>query len=175
MTSAPPRRAQDIARRVHGTPPPPPRPAYVGLVTRAVAFAIDAAIINAVAAVVAAAAALIISLFPIGHDARTVLVAVAGAVFFIWAAAYFTVFWSTTGQTPGNRIMQIRVIASRGGGLKPRRAFLRMIGIVLAALPLFAGFVPILLTDRRRGLADWMADTVVVTAPVERARHDGRA
>jgi uncharacterized RDD family membrane protein YckC len=175
MTSAPAQRAQDIARRIHGTPPPPPRPAYVGLVTRAVAFALDAAIINAVAAVVAAAAALIISLFPIGQDARTVLVAVAGAAFFIWAAAYFTVFWSTTGQTPGNRIMQIRVVTSDGGRLKPRRAFLRMIGIVLAALPLFAGFAPILLTERRRGLADWMADTVVVTAPVDRARHDGRA
>jgi uncharacterized RDD family membrane protein YckC len=40
----------------------------------------------------------------------------------------------------------------------------RVAGLVLAALPLFAGFVPILFNDRRRGLADWMADTVVVTA-----------
>jgi hypothetical protein len=38
----------------------------------------------------------------------------------------------------------------------------RVVGVVLAALPLFAGFVPVLFTDRRRGLADWLADTVVV-------------
>jgi uncharacterized RDD family membrane protein YckC len=66
-------------------------------------------------------------------------------------------------------------VGSRGDRLRPRRAFLRMLGLVAAALPLFAGFVPILLTDRRRGLADWIADTVVVTAPVEPGRHDGRA
>lgn len=176
MTAMATERAQDIARRVHGSPEAaPPEPAYVGLVTRAVAFVIDAAVINAVAAVVAAAAALVIALFPIGHDARTVLVAVGGAMFFVWAAGYFTVFWSTTGQTPGNRLMQIRVVGSRGDRLRPRRAFMRMLGLVAAALPLFAGFVPILLTDRRRGLADWIADTVVVTAPVESARPDGRA
>ena len=44
------------------------------------------------------------------------------------------------------------------------RALLRVVGFALAALPLFAGFVPILFTDRRRGLADWVADTIVVRA-----------
>jgi len=38
----------------------------------------------------------------------------------------------------------------------------RLVGVVLATIPLFAGFLPILFTDRRRGLADWLADTVVV-------------
>jgi uncharacterized RDD family membrane protein YckC len=176
MTSVAAQRADDVARRVHGTPTQAPAPAYVGLVTRAVAFVIDAALLNAVAAIVAAAAALVISVFPIGDNAKTVLVAVGGVAFFLWLAGYFTVFWSTTGQTPGNRVMQIRVVSSGGERLKPRRAFLRLVGVVLAALPLFAGFVPVLLTNRRRGLADWMADTVVITAPVERAaRHDGRA
>ena len=176
MTGTVEERADDIARRVHGaSEAEPPGPEYVGLVTRIVAFVIDAAIINGVAAVVAAAAALVIALFPIGHDARTIIVAIGGAAFFIWLAGYFTVFWSTTGQTPGNRIMQIRVVPSGGGRMRPRRAFLRVIGLVLAAIPLFAGYIPILLTDRRRGLADWMADTVVVTAPVVPAAQDGRA
>jgi uncharacterized RDD family membrane protein YckC len=40
----------------------------------------------------------------------------------------------------------------------------RVAGLVLAALPLFAGFIPILLNERRRGFADWLADTVVVRA-----------
>jgi uncharacterized RDD family membrane protein YckC len=41
----------------------------------------------------------------------------------------------------------------------------RLLGIVAAALPLFAGFVPILLTPRRRGLHDLLAGTVVRALP----------
>lgn len=165
-------RAQDIARRVHRSPAeaaPPPR--YVGLVTRALAFVLDAAILNVVAAIVAAAAALVLSVFPVGHTVRTVLVAVGGALFFAWVVGYFTTFWGTTGQTPGNRVMQIQVTRPSGEPLRPLRALLRVGGLLLAALPLFLGFVPILLTDRRRGLADWLADTVVVMRKGEAARE----
>jgi uncharacterized RDD family membrane protein YckC len=46
----------------------------------------------------------------------------------------------------------------------PRRALLRFVGLTLAALPLFAGFLLILVDDRRRGLHDRLARTVVVEA-----------
>ena len=42
---------------------------------------------------------------------------------------------------------------------------MRCVGVVLAALPLFAGFVPILFDSRRRGFQDWLARTAVVEAP----------
>lgn len=156
--------AQEVARRVHGTAPADTTgPRYVGLVTRTIAFVIDAAIVNGVAAVTAAAVVLVLSLFPISHDLRTVLVAIGGAAFFVWVVAYFATFWATTGQTPGNRLMRIRVTRPSGGRLRPRRAMLRVVGVVLAALPLFAGFIPVLFTDRRRGFADWLADTVVLS------------
>jgi uncharacterized RDD family membrane protein YckC len=132
-------------------------------VTRGVAFVVDAAVLNAVAAVVAGAAALVVSVFPVSTGADTGIAAAGGALFFAWVVGYFTIFWATTGQTPGNRLMQIRVTRPGGASLKPRRAFVRLVGLLLAALPLFAGFIPILLTDRRRGLADWIADTVVVS------------
>jgi uncharacterized RDD family membrane protein YckC len=155
--------AQQVARRVHGTPPAEAAgPRYIGLITRAIAFAVDAAILNGIAAVTAAAVALIVSLFPLGHNARTVLAVVGGAVYFIWLIAYFATFWATTGQTPGNRVMRIRVMRPSGARVHALRAMVRVVGVVLAALPLFAGFLPILFTDRRRGLADFMADTVVV-------------
>jgi uncharacterized RDD family membrane protein YckC len=155
--------AQEVARRVHGAPPVEATgPQYIGLITRAIALAVDAAIVNGIAALTFAAAALILSLFPLGHTARTVLVAVGGALFFIWVVAYFATFWATTGQTPGSRVMRIRVMRPTGRRVHALRAMLRVVGVVLAALPLFAGFLPILFTDRRRGLADWLADTVVV-------------
>ena len=42
------------------------------------------------------------------------------------------------------------------------RSLVRFVGLVLAIVPLFAGFLPILFTERRRGLPDLLAGTVVV-------------
>jgi uncharacterized RDD family membrane protein YckC len=62
-------------------------------------------------------------------------------------------------------VMQIRVVTGDGARVKPRWAAVRCVGVVLAMLPLFAGFVPILFDSRRRGFQDWLAHTVVVEAP----------
>jgi len=59
--------------------------------------------------------------------------------------------------------MRIRVIRLDGGPLRPRHALARLVGIVVS-LPLLWGYVPILLTERRRGVPDVMAGTVVVAA-----------
>jgi uncharacterized RDD family membrane protein YckC len=156
--------AQLVATRVHGEPARP-RLEYQGLVTRGIAFAIDALVINLVAVVVAAAAALIVSALSLPNDLDTFLVAGGAWLFFLWSAAYFIIFWSSTGQTPGNRVMEIRVVrADDGALLRPWRALLRLVGLMLAALPLFLGFLPILLNQRRRGLQDVIAGTVVVGA-----------
>jgi uncharacterized RDD family membrane protein YckC len=156
--------AQLVATRVHGEPARP-RLEYQGLVTRGIAFAIDALVINLVAVVVAAAAALIVSALSLPNDLDTFLVAGGAWLFFLWSAAYFIIFWSSTGQTPGNRVMEIRVVrADDGALLRPWRALLRLVGLMLAALPLFLGFLPILLNQRRRGLQDVIGGTVVVGA-----------
>ena len=85
----------------------------------------------------------------------------------LWGAAYFVTFWSTTGQTPGARMMRFRVLAPRAerGRITPRRALVRLIAMTLAAIPLLAGFFMVLFDDRRRGLHDRIAGTVVVDAP----------
>jgi uncharacterized RDD family membrane protein YckC len=142
-----------------------PEPRYVGLATRAISFAVDALVIDLVALIVGVGAALILSLLHLPHDVKVVLAGIGAVAFILWTVGYFVVFWSTTGQTPGARVMQIRVLTGDGAGLKPRRAILRCGGVLLAALPLFAGFVPILFDERRQGLQDRIARTVVVEAP----------
>ena len=83
----------------------------------------------------------------------------------VWAVAYFVTFWSTTGQTPGNRLLRIKVVRARDGGVpRPRQSLIRFVGLTLAAIPLGAGFLPILFDDRRRGLQDMLARTVVISA-----------
>jgi uncharacterized RDD family membrane protein YckC len=133
-------------------------------VTRGIAFTIDAVIVNVIAVEMAAAAALILSALSLPDSLNTVLVA-AELGFLLWSAAYFVTFWSSTGQTAGNRVMQIRVMrAADGAVLRPRQSLVRLAGVMLAALPLFLGFLPILLNKRRRGLHDMIAGSVVVGA-----------
>lgn len=171
---------QDAAHRVHRRTvavavAPEPEPTYIGLITRAIAFAIDAAVINLIAVLVAAAAALIISVLPVGHDFKTFAAAVGGVVYLIWTVSYFAVFWSTTGQTPGNRVMEIRVVDAEGDEFGFFRGIVRFAGVCLAVLPLLLGLVPILFNERRRGLQDAIANTVVIDAsePAEAASPAG--
>jgi uncharacterized RDD family membrane protein YckC len=140
---------------------------YEGLVTRSIAFALDAAVINLVAIAVGAIVALGLSVLSTPDWLDTVLLAVAGAAYVIWTIGYFATFWSTTGQTPGDRLMQIRVCRAEGGEpLSVTGSVFRLLCIALAALPLFAGFLPILFDNRRRGVHDMLAGTVVVASPV---------
>ena len=46
--------------------------------------------------------------------------------------------------------MRLRVQRPGGGGLSVGRAMVRTVGLALAIIPLFAGFVPALFDDRRR-------------------------
>jgi uncharacterized RDD family membrane protein YckC len=165
MHAAAQTRAQAIARHVHGSPPSQPaRSDYAGFVTRLIAFAIDAAIVNAVALMVAVVVTLVLSVVPESRDSDKLVVALGGVAFALWSIGYFLTFWTTTGQTPGYRAMQIKVTREDGARLRPRHAIARLVGIVLS-LPLFVGFIPILFTRRRRGLPDWLSGTVVRIVP----------
>ena len=141
--------------------------AYEGLVTRAIAFAVDAAIINLIAIVVGVGVGLALSILSISDNAENVLLACGAGALMVWTVSYFAIFWSTTGQTPGNRLMHIRVCdADDEAVLSPRRSLLRFGALLLAALPLFAGFLTVLVDDRRRGVHDMLAGTVVVAAEI---------
>jgi uncharacterized RDD family membrane protein YckC len=141
---------------------PPVR--YVGLATRVIAFVIDAAVIDFVVIVGGIGASLILALLHLPGELKTILAVIGALVVILWSVGYFVVFWSTTGQTPGMRVMQIRVVTVDGARFKPSRALVRCVGVLLAALPLFAGFVLILFDERRRGFQDRFAGTLVIEA-----------
>lgn len=139
---------------------------YEGLVTRAIAFSVDAAVVNVVAIAAAGAVALALSVLDVPDWVDTALVAIGGVLFVAWSAGYFIVFWSTTGQTPGSRLMRIVVRRADDGGIvRARTAAFRVVCLMLAAIPLLLGFASILFDARRRGLHDMLAGTVVVREP----------
>jgi uncharacterized RDD family membrane protein YckC len=160
-------RSAMVVRRRSGAMTPA-APVYEGLVTRGIAFAVDAAVINLVALIVSVSVGLALSVLDPSNDGETVALAVGAVAYALWSIGYFVTFWSTTGQTPGNRLLQIRVCrADDGGVLRPRKSLLRLGAMVLCTLPLFAGFLTILVDNRRRGLHDVVAGSVVVAAPVQ--------
>jgi uncharacterized RDD family membrane protein YckC len=134
---------------------------YAGFVTRAVAFAVDVVAIDVIAVLTGGAVNLIASLFG-HHGSINLLQALFGAAAWaVWSALYFITFWTLTGQTPGARLLGIRVQRAAGGRIGFKQALRRVFGLALAALPFGAGFLPVLTDERRRGLHDRIAGTVV--------------
>jgi uncharacterized RDD family membrane protein YckC len=130
-----------------------------------VALLLDVLALNLIAALIGAIVNLVASLA--GHSGGlSTGAAIAGAVaWWLWIVSYFVVFWTLTGQTPGSRLLGIRVQSPDGHGLHALQSVRRFGGLILAALPLGAGFVPVLLDDRRRALQDRIAGTVVRWVP----------
>jgi uncharacterized RDD family membrane protein YckC len=88
-------------------------------------------------------------------------------------ALYHVVFWATTGQTPGKWLLGIRVQRLGGGKVRPGQAVVRVLGYLLSALPLYAGFWWIL-GPERQGWHDRLARTEVVYNRPEPARTPPR-
>jgi uncharacterized RDD family membrane protein YckC len=137
------------------------RPPYAGIATRAVALATDAALATVLFMSATGLAALIASL--VGGLRPQWLVGVLLLVgWVVIAGGYFVLFWSSAGQTPGMRLLRLRVQTRAGDPPSVGRSIVRVIGLVLAIVPLFLGFLPVLFDERRRGLADFIAGTTVV-------------
>jgi uncharacterized RDD family membrane protein YckC len=133
---------------------------HIGVVTRAISWGLDAVVINLVATLVGVGVALVISIFPVAKNLQTMFEGIAGGVYLLWTALYFVVFWSTTGQTPGARVMQIRQLTARKTRVHPIRALVRWVGMNLAIVTLGAGYIPLLFG--RRPFPDWLAKTLVL-------------
>ena len=112
-------------------------------------------------------------LLHIPGEVKTILLVIGGVAYVLWSGGYFIAFWATDGRTLGNRVMFIRVVPANGGKLGYWRAARRFVGLILAVLPLFLGLVGILLSERRRGFQDRLANTVVVHDPERREPRPG--
>lgn len=150
-------RAEELVRR----PPRAETPREAGLVTRAVALATDAGLTLVISMAIVGTASLVASLVGTLRPAWLAALLLSGAHLLV-VGTYFIVFWSAAGQTPGMRVLRVRVRGLDGMPISVSRSAVRFVGLVLSIVPLFAGFLPVLFTERRRGLADFMAGTVVV-------------
>jgi uncharacterized RDD family membrane protein YckC len=139
---------------------------YAGVATRAVALALDAAIAQVIVFAGGAVLALVASLV---GDVRldTLGRILAAGAWLTVVGLYFVLFWTGAGQTPGMRVMGVRLITYDGRLPSVSRSLVRLVGLGLAIIPLFLGFVPALIDRRRRALPDFLAGTVVLYGQAE--------
>ena len=136
---------------------------YGGFATRGVALTVDALLAALIFLTGTAVVGLVGSLVWHPHWAASFvagLLTVAGLLVNVF---YFAGFWSTAGQTPGMRLMHLRVVGPSGSPPGLGRSLVRFAGLALAILLLFTGFLPALVDDRRRALQDFLAGTLILS------------
>ncbi len=155
--------------------------AQAGVATRGIALAVDALLAQALFLVGAGLVGLVASLVG-GIRPHWLAAALAGAGWALVVGIYFVAFWTGAGQTPGMRLMRLRLVDATGGPPGFWRSALRLVGLAVAIAIALLGFVPVLVDDRRRALQDFLAGTTVFYdehAPlpagdaVAAARHEG--
>lgn len=134
---------------------------FAGLVSRALAFAVDLVLAHLAFLVGATVVGLIVEL--VGELRPTWLFgALAGMGWVLLVGAYFVFFWTLGGQTLGMHMLRLRVVDVHGRPPTFMRAAARFVALLLSIVPMFAGFLPILFERRRRGVHDFLAGTTVL-------------
>jgi uncharacterized RDD family membrane protein YckC len=156
--------------------PPPPvwdaRPAdagsagYGGFWIRFVAYIIDGILLNIVFGILSFVTG--VSLIPAHFstmDAADALATMGKAqlVSLVITWLYFALMESSArGATVGKMVVGLRVVTDQGNRLSFLNATGRFFAKFLSALLLFIGFIMVAFTDRKRGLHDIIAGTLVI-------------
>jgi uncharacterized RDD family membrane protein YckC len=135
--------------------------AYGGFWIRLVAYIIDAIVLSVAVGVLASIFG--ISLMPTDVESYDPALNILNLVSFVIGWLYFALLESSErGATLGKMALGLRVVTSDGQRLNFMNATGRYFAKILSAIILFIGFIMIGFTDRKRGLHDMIAGTLVI-------------
>jgi uncharacterized RDD family membrane protein YckC len=133
-----------------------------GVVSRALAFTVDALLLVAVLSVALALAGTVGAV--LGWDplilVRGLAAGFAAALPSLWVALN-AVLWAAAGRTPGKALFGLRVVRTDGTPVRLGRATLRSLAYFFSVVML-VGFLWVLADPRRQAWHDKLAGTVVV-------------
>ena len=153
------------------TPQPVILGRYAGFFSRAAAYVLDRAIVYGISFLVTMALDYLISLFHLDQwlstlnegaalsAGLTILLVIVGLNLLI-TIGYNVGFWMISGQTPGKRVLGVRVVRTDGTRLRLGNALRRQVGYWISNI-LYLGFLWILFDNRRQGFHDKIAGTIV--------------
>jgi len=140
-------------------PGPAPGVAFASPGSRLVAYIVDVIVTIAVSIVLGIVGVALVFVLPI-------LSIIPFLAIFIVSFVYFPYYWQRSGQTPGMRMMNIKVVRdSDGGPLSWGSAILRLIGYWVSGFVFYIGYIWIFIDKRKRGWHDLIAGTVVIESP----------
>jgi uncharacterized RDD family membrane protein YckC len=152
-----------------------------GFASRFCAFFIDLLLINGALITASAVTALLLryfnynQIFARGEEptelARIIVSVVSALTFLVTYFVYPVFFWVIAGQTPGKRLLGLRVIRTNGQRLTVGRAIRRAFGYWISIISLCLGFIWILFDSHRQGWHDKFADTYVIYYWENDSRH----
>jgi uncharacterized RDD family membrane protein YckC len=130
-------------------------------------FLIDSVLIALILKILTALGLIPLLLFSVLPDAPPPLVISLGLLFLLLLyvgvpAAYYLYFWTTSGRTPGKRILGLRVLQIDGSQVNLRTGTLRVVGFFISGLVFGLGFIWAAFDSKRQGWHDKFADTQVI-------------
>lgn len=87
---------------------------------------------------------------------------ILNAFAFGFPLVYLLFFWVVAGQTPGKRVIGLRVVRMNGSRITLLVGLRRLLGYMACFLSLGIGFLWVLIDEQRRGWHDKIAGTCVV-------------
>ena len=144
---------------------------YAGFFSRGAAYLLDRAICFGIAFLIALVIDYFLRLFGIDQRLETlsqdapltaffaILLSAVGLNLLV-TISYNIGFWMMSGQTPGKRVLGVRVMRSDGTRVRLGNAIRRQIGYWISGI-FYLGFLWILFDNKRQGFHDKIAGTIV--------------
>ena len=153
------------------TPPPVILGRYAGFFSRAAAYALDRLITFGIASAIVIAIDYVLNILGIARrleslneqqmlNAGLVILLSSLGIHFLVSIVYNIGFWVMSGQTPGKRVLGVRVMRADGTRLRLGNALRRQVGYWISSI-FFLGFLWILFDNKRQGIHDKLAGTIV--------------
>jgi uncharacterized RDD family membrane protein YckC len=131
---------------------------YAGFFSRAAAYALDRVIIFGIVFVIMLVLEYFLRLFRVDQWLESL--SDDAMVYLLVSIGYNVGFWLLSGQTPGKRVLGVRVMRKDGTRLTLSNALRRQVGYWISAI-LYLGFLWILFDSKRQGFHDKLAGTIV--------------
>jgi uncharacterized RDD family membrane protein YckC len=142
---------------------------YAGFWVRVVAYIIDFVIL----AIVQIPLAMVFGVSMFETTDTGISYSATDFVSLLIGVAYFAGFEGSEKQaTPGKMAMGLVVTNQRGGRISFARAVGRYFAKILSAIILLIGFIMVAFTERKQGLHDMLAQTLVVRGEPGMVGHD---
>jgi uncharacterized RDD family membrane protein YckC len=153
------------------TPPPVILGRYAGFFSRGAAYILDRLICFGIAFAIMLVIDYFLTLFRVDAwleslsqeamlQAFLAILLSSVGIYFLVSTVYNIAFWLLSGQTPGKRVLGVRVMRTDGTRLKLGNALRRQVGYWISSI-LCLGFLWILFDNERQGWHDKLAGTIV--------------